>query len=184
MAMILLPLSCFVSLQAIGYFIAIETEKRNPPLVFVLSKKSVSLILFPFQDEKDCDLINAIVVPWIPLWTGSSERDAKGRLNTALIGALFAFSIGRVTPIPYPKKLGDTTLLKKTFKKSEVDELRAQLREKDMELNELRKKKNKELKKLQKEKDKELRKKEEEIKEMEEKLKKQDEKLEEKDKKV
>ena len=127
----------------------------------------MSLILFPFHDENGYDLINAIVVPYIPLWTDS-------RLNTALIGALFAFSIGKVTSIPYPKKLGDTTLLKKTFKKSEVDQLCAQLRENDKELKEPT---DKELEELLKEKDKELTELRKTIKKMEEELNKQDNEL-------
>ena len=61
--------------QAIGYHIALLTEKTTPPLVFVLSEEYLEIILFPFQDGRSNPLINAVRLDKIPLWKETDEFD-------------------------------------------------------------------------------------------------------------
>ena len=61
--------------QAIGYHIALLTEKTTPPLVFVLSEEYLEIILFPFQDGQGNPLINAVRLDKISLWKETDEFD-------------------------------------------------------------------------------------------------------------
>ena len=45
------------------YFVAYTSEMGNPPLVFVLSEKDCSMLLFPFTNKDGFDLVECVLLP-------------------------------------------------------------------------------------------------------------------------
>ena len=48
----------------------------NPPLVFVLSEKDCSMLLFPFTNKDGFDLVECVLLPEIPIWANKAEEGA------------------------------------------------------------------------------------------------------------
>ena len=85
-------------LQALGYYIKYSAEYRRPPLVFVLSEKSAKLILFPFKNKSQEQLIECVLLPDFPLWVNASSLDM--RLNYDLLVSILLLCGGdRIHPM-------------------------------------------------------------------------------------
>ena len=68
---------------------AYTSERRKPPLVFVLSEKSCKILLFPFINKKEKDIIDCLLLPDIPVWI---ENDFGGSLNRKFLLILLLLS--------------------------------------------------------------------------------------------
>ena len=69
--------------QVLGYFVAYTSEQGNPPLIFVLSEVSCSILLFPFQDVNGEDIVECLLLPDIPVWVGKENEEVS--LNKELL---------------------------------------------------------------------------------------------------
>ena len=69
-------------LQVLGYFVACTSESGNPPLVFVLSEKSCKVLLFPFVNDENHDVVECLLLPDIPVWI---KTDSGPSLNKTLL---------------------------------------------------------------------------------------------------
>ena len=78
----------------LGYFVAYMSEERNPPLVFVLSEKHCSMLLFPFINSEGDDLVECVVLPEIPIWV-SKKAEEGALLNRQLLVVILLFCAGR-----------------------------------------------------------------------------------------
>ena len=66
----------------------------NPPLVFVLSEKDCSMLLFPFINDDEDDLVECVLLPEIPIW-GSNRAEEGALLNRHLLGVMLLLCGGR-----------------------------------------------------------------------------------------
>ncbi|CAI8021359.1 hypothetical protein GBAR_LOCUS12678 [Geodia barretti] len=64
----------------------------NPPLVFVLSEKDCSMLLFPFINGGG-DLVECVLLPEIPIWANKTEEGAL--LNRHLLVVMLLLCGGR-----------------------------------------------------------------------------------------
>ena len=131
--------------QVIGYYIALVSDEKSTPLVFVLSDKTMQLVMFPFVkgDEK---LINAVKLPPIDLWLDSDPSSFSNDLMAILIMMLTLsskdglFSGIQYTFRDYVKKSAVVhvktiaNLLAEALKR--VDEKDREIGEKDREIGE------------------------------------------------
>ena len=62
----------------------------NPPLVFVLSEKDCSMLLFPFINSEGDDLVECVVLPEIPIWV-SKKAEEGALLNRQLLVVILLF---------------------------------------------------------------------------------------------
>ena len=76
-------------LQVLGYFVAYTSESGNPPLVFVLSEKSCKLLLFPFVNNDEEDVVECLLLPDIAVWI---KKDSEVSLNKTLLVMLLLLS--------------------------------------------------------------------------------------------
>jgi len=151
-------------LQVLGYFVAYTSESGNPPLVFVLSEKSCKVLLFPFVNNSEEDVIESLLLPDIAVWI---EKDSKVSLNKTLLVMLLLLSCTTNRNRMKCKYLGTSTrksLIKDRIQTVEehtaeinrklrlqVEQATLVVHKKDQELDELRseaKKMEKELKEL------------------------------------
>ena len=67
---VIIALYINIFLQAIGYYIAFQSDPKKVPLVVVMTENHHEIILFPFDGgAEDSDpLINAVVLPPESLW--------------------------------------------------------------------------------------------------------------------
>ena len=61
---------------------ACTSESGNPPLVFVLSEKSCKVLLFPFVNDENHDVVECLLLPDIPVWI---KTDSGPSLNKTLL---------------------------------------------------------------------------------------------------
>ena len=66
----------------------------NPPLVFVLSEKDCSMLLFPFINDEGVDLVECVLLPEIPIWA-SNRADEGALLNKQLLVVMLLLCGGR-----------------------------------------------------------------------------------------
>ena len=66
----------------------------NPPLVFVLSEKDCSMLLFPFINDEEDDLVECVLLPEIPIW-GSNRAEEGALLNRHLLVVMLLLCGGR-----------------------------------------------------------------------------------------
>ena len=53
--------------QLLGYYVKIETDDSRPPLCAVLSEKSMQLVYIPYKKGTECQLVDCLVLPELPL---------------------------------------------------------------------------------------------------------------------
>lgn len=58
----------------LGYFTKIPSEAHKPPVVFVVSKESAKVLLFPFKSDAGDDLIECVELAKYDLWLRSNTR--------------------------------------------------------------------------------------------------------------
>ena len=68
---------------------ACTSESGNPPLVFVLSEKSCKLLLFPFVNNDEEDVVECLLLPDIAVWI---KKDSEVSLNKTLLVMLLLLS--------------------------------------------------------------------------------------------
>jgi hypothetical protein len=66
----------------------------NPPLVFVLSEKDCSMLLFPFINDEGDDLVECVLLPEIPIWD-SNRAEEGALLNRHLLVVMLLLCGGR-----------------------------------------------------------------------------------------
>ena len=141
--------------------------------MFVLSEKNCSMLLFPFINSKNDDLVECVVLPEIPIWV-SKKAEEGALLNRQLLVVILLFCAGRDEgeninymdyKYEYPADLGAGT--KKSVIKAKIqsvvenlmDLLTKEREEKEKEREEKEKEKkekekaNEEIKKLNEEKE-------------------------------
>jgi len=130
--------------QVLGYFVAYTSEFGNPPLVFVLSEKTCKLLLFPFVNDKEEDVVECLLLPDIAVWI---ENDSGVSLNNRLLQMLLLLSCTKNRTrmrYTYPGVSTRKSLVKDRIQTVEerTAELNRQLtqvvEQKDQELGELR----------------------------------------------
>ena len=60
-------------MQTIGYFVKLTTEEGRPPVVFVLSENSATVLLFPFVNNSDNGVVECVQLPDYPIWLPSPD---------------------------------------------------------------------------------------------------------------
>ena len=138
--------------------------------MFVLSEKNCSMLLFPFINSKNDDLVECVVLPEIPIWV-SKKAEEGALLNRQLLVVILLFCAGRDEgeninymdyKYEYPADLGAGT--KKSVIKAKIqsveenlmDLLTKEREEKEKQIkkaNEEKEKANEEIKKLNEEKE-------------------------------
>ena len=74
---------------------------RNPPLVFVLSEKYCSMLLFPFIDNDNNDLVECVLLPEIPIWANKVEEGALLNRHLLVVMLLLCGGHGEDDEINY-----------------------------------------------------------------------------------
>ena len=77
--------------QVIGYYIALVSDEKSAPLVFVLSDKTMQLVMFPFVKDNE-KLINAVKLPPIDLWLDSNPSSFSDDMMAILVMVLMLCS--------------------------------------------------------------------------------------------
>ena len=74
---------------------------RNPPLVFVLSEKDCSMLLFPFINKDKNDLVECVLLPEIPIWANKVEEGALLNRHLLVVMVLICGGRGKDDEIDY-----------------------------------------------------------------------------------
>ena len=91
--------------QVIGYYIAFVSGETSSPLVFVLSDKSMQLVMFPFMKDNE-KLVNAVRMPSLDLWHNNSPSSFSDDVMGILVMMLMLCTRDDLmSAIPYT--LGD-----------------------------------------------------------------------------
>ena len=142
---------CTVNLSAIyrynvlGYFVAYTSEKGRPPLVFVLSEKGYSILLFPFVNRHGQDLVEYVLLPEIPISALPDKVKEGSLLNRNLLVVLLLLCGGHgdgvvIPSLEYQYPLEGT---RKSFLKEKIQTVQESMSEllqaKDREIEEMKK---------------------------------------------